>query len=638
MLGRPARAVNRTGSKGGQRPEDPPRRLTLQKKTDYYTSAESVGPTHMLCAFCRRGSKLPSCEILGSAENAAIGYGGPVRNKSSLSEMIMAGIFQCAPISTLRRRAGADQKSRVSRLFLVAIWLVAATISSPSLAVTTESPEVRQLIEQGLSFLEQKTDTRLGGRCLIALAFYKNGASLEHPRIVEALKACRTEAASNPASDSVYSNGLAIIFLSELNDPKYHDVIRRFAGAMAQRQKPHGGWGYDMNKTGDTSQTQYAALGNWELMRVGIMPDVARVDACANWLLRTQDPSGAWGYQGIDPRSSELVIQNETSSSMLVAGLGSLMICGNMLGIVNPHQSMEQIEQVNLPAALRRATDPSEKKMRTLVGTSVHPSKVYEAIKRGQTWFDKNFEYGAGSYPCYELYSLERYKSFEEVLTGFAPEEPDWYQKGYEYLKKHQLSEGSWKGRSSKECATAFAVLFLLRSTQKSIKASLGEGTLIGGRGLSADLSRMKMRNGRLVTEQKPTEVDQLLAMLEDSGSESLEALMSDSAALSVGNVGAEEARRLRQIVKSGQPEARLLAVRALGRMRDLDNVPTLLYAMTDPDRRVVLASRDGLRLVSRRFQGFGLQDNFNDTQRYDALDEWKMWYRRVRPNAPPLR
>jgi len=259
------------------------------------------------------------------------------------------------------------------------------------------------------------------------------------------------------------------------------------------------------------------------------------------------------------------------------------------------------------------------------------------AIERGQAWYDEHFKLERSQYPCYVLYSLERYKSFEELLEGYAPSEPDWYQLGYEYLKMNQQADGNWNGSAGAPCETAFAILFLLRSTQKSIKASLGEGTLVGGRGLSADLSRMKMQRGRLVTELKPTEVDKLLDMLEGSGNESLEALMSDSTALRVGNVGPEEARRLQQIVKSGQPQARLLAVRALGRMRDLDYVPILLYAMTDPDKRVVREARDGLRFVSRRFNGFALPDNFNDTQRYNALDKWKQWYRRVRPNAPPL-
>ena len=208
---------------------------------------------------------------------------------------------------------------------------------------------------------------------------------------------------------------------------------------------------------------------------------------------------------------------------------------------------------------------------------------------------------------------------------------------GYEYLKSKQLPEGGWNSPSGKPCATAFAVLYLLRSTQKSIKANLGQGTLIGGRGLSGDLSRMKIRGGQLVTEEKPTEVDQFLNMLDGDGNADLEALVNDPTALQVNNVGPEEARRLQQLVKSGNPTGRILAVRALSKMRDLDYAPTLIYALTDPDKRVVREARDGLRYVSRRFDGFGLSDDVNDSERYNALDKWKTWYRLVRPGAPPL-
>lgn len=505
----------------------------------------------------------------------------------------------------------------------------------PSQAVTPESPEVRELIGKGLGYLENNSDTRLGGQCLTALAFFKDGASLDHPRIVEAVKACQ-KSSSKPRDENVYSNGLAIIFLCELNDPKHKEMIRSFAGALSARQKKHGGWGYDNLQTGDTSQTQYAVLSYWELMRVGITPSVSSVDAVANWLLRTQDPSGVWGYQGKDPRNFDRVEQDETSSSMLVAGLGSVMMAGNVLGLLSTSQQ-EIVEQENLPEALRKKQTAREKKMRTLSGSKVDKTKLLQAIDRGTTWFNKNFEYAEGEYPCYELYSLERYKSFEELLTGDAPEEPDWYQKGYRYLKSKIDKDGSWNGAAGRAPATGFAVLFLLRSTQKSIQASLGEGTLVGGRGLSADLNQMKMRNGRLVAEAKPTDVDKLLNMLEGDGSGNLDALLKSPASLKMDNVGPEDARRLQLLVKSGGPESRILAVRALGRMRDLDYVPIMLYAMTDPDQRVVREARDGLRLVSRRFQGFGLKDNFSDTERFEVLDRWKRWYRRIRPDAPPV-
>lgn len=508
--------------------------------------------------------------------------------------------------------------------------------------MTPESPEVRALIESGLGYLEKETDDRLGGKCLIALAFLKDGVALDHPRIVEAVEACRSTTAQQIQSDSVYSNGLAVIFLAELDPSRYRDLISRFAGALEQRQKDHGGWGYSAYSTGDTSQTQYAALSFWELMQAGMAPSVETVEQCTNWLIRTQDPEGVWGYQGVDPGNYERTKQTKTSLSMSAAGMGSTLILGNVLGLtLEPASARNQEAQESpLPSALKVADAADRKVVPKLNSTGVDRTQFQETISLGQQWWEKNYdpqEIRRWTYPCYLLYSIERYKSFEEYLEGVAPEEPQWYQDGYEYLKEHQQPDDSWRGHSGEPSATAFAVLFLLRSTQKSIKASLGQGTLVGGRGLSADLSRMKMRNGRLVVEQKPTEIDKLLNMLEGGNNPELEALLNSPTELLVGEVGPEEARRLQQLVKSGEAESRLMAVRALSKMRSLDYVPTLLYAFTDPDKRVVRAARDGLRFVSRRFEGFGLPDNFTEDERYNALDKWKDWYRRVRPDAPPL-
>jgi HEAT repeat protein len=103
---------------------------------------------------------------------------------------------------------------------------------------------------------------------------------------------------------------------------------------------------------------------------------------------------------------------------------------------------------------------------------------------------------------------------------------------------------------------------------------------------------------------------------------------------LVVDKVDEQSARRLQQLVRGGEPEVRLLAVRALGRSGNLDYAPSLLYALTDPDPRVVLAARDGLRFVSRDFDGFGPPDNYTEQQRFEALDSWKKWYLSLRPDA----
>ncbi|MEM8947095.1 MAG: prenyltransferase/squalene oxidase repeat-containing protein [Planctomycetota bacterium] len=508
-------------------------------------------------------------------------------------------------------------------------------------AVTPESPEVRKMIERGLQSLDGHSETRLGGLCLIALAFIKDGASPDNPHVLAAVEACQNTTSQQMTNTDMYSNGLAIIFLAELDAAKHKSKISQFAGVLSNRQKPHGGWGYGAYRSGDTSQTQYAALCIWELLQVGLPPSVNKVDACANWLLRTQDPSGAWGYQGKDPGNFELVDQTGVTASMLAAGMGSTLIFGNVLGLTKPGGGTEVTEDAEEASSVLKRVEPEGKnRVRTMSGSAVSRERMMSAISRGQAWFDKNFSAALiedAEYPSYMLYSLERYKSFEELLSGVPEEEPEWYQMGYKYLKEEQLPEGGWKGKSGQPCSTAFAVLFLLRSTQKSIKANMGQGTLVGGRGLAANLSRMKMRQGRLVTEEKPTEIDQFLGMLDGAGSEDLEALVNDPTALQVSNVSPDEARRLQQLVKSGDPAGRILAVRALSKMRSLDFAPTLIYALTDPDKRVVREARDGLRFVSRKFKGFGLDDNFNDSQRFNAIDRWKTWYRTVRPSAPPL-
>jgi hypothetical protein len=272
-----------------------------------------------------------------------------------------------------------------------------------------------------------------------------------------------------------------------------------------------------------------------------------------------------------------------------------------------------------------------------LSGNGVDKQRLSEAIRIGQARFNQIADTIEGTHPCYVLYSIERYKSFEELLTGTTLPEPEWYRQGYEFLKKTQQSQGSWQGDSGSSCSTAFAVLFLLRSTQKSIRENLGEGTLVGGRGLQADLSRMRLDGGRLVAQPKMAHVSDLLGMLEGSAPEALQQLLDNPDSLRANRADPENARQLQQIVKSGVPGARIISVRVLAQQRNLDHVPTLLYAMTDPDKRVVREARDGLRRISRRIDGFGLSDNYTDTQRYDVIDKWKRWYRRVRPDAPPL-
>jgi hypothetical protein len=386
--------------------------------------------------------------------------------------------------------------------------------------------------------------------------------------------------------------------------------------------------------TGDTSQSQYAALSYWEAHQHGFNIDGPSVENLADWLLKTQGPDGCWGYQGQIRTGSQPVAQTDTNCSMLAAGLGSLYICADLLDLRTADSKAPTKADDSIPSALRRVDrNAADKTIKRLHATKTNSAQVQETINNAHKWMEENYKIDIGIKRYYYLYGLERYKSFQEAFEGANNESPKWYNDGYEFLAQDQNGDGSWTGYCGAECDTAFATLFLLRSTQKSIRAKLGEGTLLAGRGLPTNLARAKMRNGQLIVEQVHTKVDELLSMIEDDD-ESIAELARDPSQLIVEKVDKQSARRLQQLVRGGEPQERLLATRALARTGDLDYVPTLLYALTDPDRQVVLEARNGLRFISRNFDGYGPPDDFTNEQRFQAVDAWKKWYLALRPTA----
>lgn len=525
-----------------------------------------------------------------------------------------------------------------------AAWLCAAAILAGAVrtddarALSPESPEVQKLVNSALTFLESHPHDRLGGKCLLGLAFLKAGRT-NHPRIAEAVKACDEAVKDNPPDSALdmYSNGLAIIFLCEASPEKYRREIEFFLGRLKTRQKSHGGWGYHDYPTGDTSQTQYGALSYWEAHRCGFSIEGGSVENLADWLMKTQGPEGCWGYQGVVSTDGKPVPQNDTNCSMLAAGLGSVYICADLLGFrqSSPIAATETKPQDAIPAGLRRVVDAPHSN----VPKPIRPQKtaigqVVKTMSDAHAWMDKHYAIDIGSKCYYYLYGLERYKSFQEAFESSEDKSPKWYVDGYEFLAQKQAADGSWSGYCGAECDTAFSVLFLLRSTQKAIRAKLGEGMLLAGRGLPTNLQRAKLRNGQLIVEQVHTKVDELLSMIDDGNEGQLDELARDPSQLVVEQVDERSARRLQQLVRGGEPEVRLLAVRALGRTGNLDYVPSLLYALTDPDRRIVLEARNELQFISRNFAGFGPPDDFTEQQRFQAVDAWTKWYKSIRPAA----
>jgi hypothetical protein len=515
-------------------------------------------------------------------------------------------------------------------------------VASTAAALTPDSPEVQRAIGRGIKFLESDAaqDNRVGAQALVGLVMLKHGDKPDHPRITEAVKLIQAAVGQHdPAQVSldIYSTGLAIIFLVQLDPSKYQPEIDCLLKFLRLRQKPHGGWGYPEKETGDTSMTQYGVLSSWEAAQAGYPPPMKSIEGVTTWLLRTQDPSGAFGYQGVLGDGHTLVKQSEVKHSMAAAGLGSLYICANLLGIT---QKVEKRDD-DLPPALKevKPKDGDDKDKDKQPKTRVDAKRVHEAQVRGTRWMRANYKINVDGFTHYYLYALERYMSFLELLDQKAEKEPKWYSDGARYLIKSQADDGSWKSQSGVVPDTAFAVLFLLRSTKKSIEKaySYGDGTLVGGRGLPKDTARVEVRGGQVVAKPLLGPAESLLKALDGADDKDYDQaldLLAELPAADLESLVAKHGETLRRLVGNKSPEARLAAVRALGKATDLDNVPAFIYALSDPDPEVVRAAHEALLRVGRSPTLIRLPESFSDEDRRLAIEKWKAWYRAIRPAA----
>jgi hypothetical protein len=514
---------------------------------------------------------------------------------------------------------------------------------APASALTPESPEVKAAVAKAIKFLaaEAPKEDRTGGQALAGMAIAKVEGNADHPVVKAAAAKIKKEltvkgddADFNGNAEEIYHIGLSLVFLATADGVAYREDIKTLLNRLLSKQKGHGGWGYPNSVTGDTSMTQYGVLGLWETYRIGANPPLANWERVCNWLLRTQDPNGAFGYQGNDPGNFTPVEQSEVRPSMAAAGLGSLYVCGEHFGLAEERAASDK------PSAMKEKKAAGREKQRP---TGVDVTRLRAGMQRGNGWFVKNFTTSPGEWAHYYYYAFERYQAFREEVERINDKEPAWYTQIATKLIKDQAADGSWNGSGGPVPDTAFSVLFLIRGTKKSIQQALGAGTLVGGRGLPTDASNVEMRLGNVVRKPLSGPADQLLSVVEDpSNPEFLAAIEG----LADAKLEADDAQlpqnlvRLKKLAGGNSPEARAVALRLLGRSRSLDNVPLLIFALRDPDLRVVKEARDGLRFTSRRFDSFGPEipegtyevDQF-EKERRAAIEAWKAWYLSVRPD-----
>jgi hypothetical protein len=450
----------------------------------------------------------------------------------------------------------------------------------------------------------------------------------------------------------IYSTGLSIIFLCTLDATAYSQEINCLLQSLKVRQKPHGGWGYPEKPTGDTSMTQYGVLSAWEATQSGFAIPQESIEAVTLWLLKTQDRGGrrskgvvdnggGFGYQGVVSETDGLVAQSDVKPSMSAAGLGSLFICADLLGLVPRAARRDE----NLPMALfeLRAEKPKAADAKKL-SDKISPRRVKDAEARGNGWMSahndaKRLKEG---WVYYYLYAYERYASFRELAEGKSDPEPAWYTNDAQFLIHNQAADGSWSTKTpmaGKTADTAFAALFLLRSSKKSIEKAYGYGdsTMVAGRGLPKETGSLLVLRGKVLPAAQWTSAAELLPILQNREGEDFGkgvAALGQLPSKEADVLATQHADVLRRLIADQSPQIRIAAVQAIGNSTTLDLTPTLIYAMSDPDTDVACAACDALRRLSRTPGKGPIAGQLTDARRRDEIQYWKQWYQTIRPEA----
>jgi hypothetical protein len=544
-------------------------------------------------------------------------------------------------------------------------------LSQPLLvAQGPKSARVKAIVEKGVSFLEGDLTglnqmQTVGGPVVVGLAVYKYhdvygvAGGKNHPKVVKA-KANAVDISKTAADPSFngekkfYEVGVAAVFLLEVDPDAYRPQIAVLIKAIEAGQKDNGSWGYPAEKIGDTSVSQFCILALWTAKNRGFTVKTEAIANACNWLLRTQDQGGAWGYKGVnDPgvgqfrrtsqAKNELGGGNDVGAhSVAAAGLGSLYITAGLLQFVN-QQPEPPKKNSNVNSALQvKKTDAQNLKPLT---DTVPDGFLRGALTLGDVWFNSNFNSFLRQefprWPFYFLYTYERYRTFKGLAENVPfSDAPPWYVTGTNYLAGKQRDDGAFisaRPTGGPAMDTCFAMFFLMRSTLKSVQNLARDTTFVSLGELPEDAANARIVDGKIVTTQLGGDITTILSMLEDPNAPQFKDMKAIPAVLKLSADEKErqaQIERLKTLISQGNPQARRIAIRQFSRERGLDAVPTLLYALSDPDETATREARNALRFISRRLNGFGMPDVPAPAEKAEAIEKWRNWYLQVRPEA----
>ncbi|MEO1524398.1 MAG: hypothetical protein AAFX06_03140 [Planctomycetota bacterium] len=528
------------------------------------------------------------------------------------------------------------------RALLSFIALGGILVSSVAQAYTPEDPIVQAMVDRGLRFLEKNPPTDRGETVLCAYAHFKVEHDESNPVVkagIEQAKRFAEELAREHSHKGTYEAAVATLLLCEVGPKRFRSELSKLQRFFQESQKGHGGFGYPEEGLGDISQTQYATLAIWTLDRSGYKMDLSRINKVIQYLHLVQDVNGGWPYKGTVPRTNQLTRQKDVTAGLTFAAGSAMLIGGDALGAWGKSGLDDGPQIVGMPKAVKIYKEDANEARREAAANRVDKGRLLGAVNRGAGWANQNPDPKQGNvyWWYYFCYTLERFESFLELAEGKrANPSPPWYNQIVNELKNLESPSGGWttKAHTSPQSSTSFAVLFLIRSTKKSLGASVG-ATTIGGRGFGDDVSKARMVGGKVIVPESKQALTDMLALLEGDGADELDGkAMMEQAELPKDPVQrAAQLDRLERLVRGSQSwQARRVAARVLGTSDELRVVPALIFALSDPDTSVRVYARDGLRFISRKFEGFGMPDKPDNTELFRAQRKWREWYRTMRP------
>ncbi len=319
---------------------------------------------------------------------------------------------------------------------------------------------VDRAIDRGIGVLKKKAIKRQDTE-LVLWTFLHAGVQETDPAFQKLLKTAFEEPIWKSSKEFTYNMVLLAMILQKLDALRYQSVIAQCGQFLADTQCENGQWAYgesfkplpgfdrkpappragkgetlpaikikrssasgETEKTGDNSNSQYAALGIRACHDAGVELPEEVLRRAKTWWERDQQKDGCWNYGEKQAESGY--------GSMSCGAIGALAILDSLL------------KQPPLK-------DPS--------------------ISKGFAWLGANFsvtdnpQAGKDSSFYYYLYSLERAGDLTGIQLIGAH---DWYVEGAQVLLKAQRADGSWKGSTTETetWSTCFAILFLKRATR----------------------------------------------------------------------------------------------------------------------------------------------------------------------------